>query len=261
MSHQQMLTDKTKTATEVAATVKSGDRLDYGGGVSQPDVFDAALAERKGEVKDVVIRSLLTTRPRQVVEVDPDQESFVFESWHFSGYDRKIHKQGSASYVPFNFGECPDIYRRFMKVDLAIIKTTPMDQHGFFNFGATNSYIRAILDVADRIVVEVSDAVPHCAGVQADVHITEVEAVIEGDNKPLFELPSPPLTDIDRKVAEWIIPEISNGSCLQIGIGGMPNAVCAALVDSDIQDLGVNTEMFVDSMVALAEAGKNYRCL
>jgi len=256
MSHEQMLKNKTKTAAEVAATVKSGDRLDYGGGVSQPDVFDAALAERKGEVEDVVIRSLLTTKPRQVVEVDPDQESFVFESWHFSGYDRKIHKQGSASYVPFNFGECPDIYRRFMKVDLAIIKTTPMDQHGFFNFGATNSYIRAILDVAERIVVEVSDAVPHCAGIQADVHITEVEAVIEGDNTPLFELPSPPLTDIDRKVAEYIIPEISNGSCLQIGIGGMPNAVCAALADSDIQDLGINTEMFVDSMVALVESGK-----
>ncbi len=256
MSIKQMLQDKTKTAADVAATVNSGDRLDYGGGISQPDVFDVALAARKGELKDVVIRNILSVSPRQVVEVDPDQESFTFECWHFTGYDRKIHKQGSASYVPFNFGEGPDIYRRFMKVDLAIIKTTPMDEHGFFNFGITNSYLRAILDVADRIVVETSDVVPHCAGVQADVHISEVEAVIEGSSEPLFELPSAALTDVDRKVAAWVIPEINDGSCLQIGIGGMPNAVCAALVDSDIKDLGIHTEMFVDSMVDLIEAGK-----
>ena len=256
MSLELELKNKIKTAADVAASVSSGDRIDYGGFIAQPDVFDVALAARKDELKDVVIRNSLSVSPRQVIEVDPDQESFTFECWHFGGYDRKMHKQGSSSYVPFNFGEAPDIYRRYMKVDLAVIKTTPMDEHGFFNFGVANAYTRAILDVADRIVVETSEAMPHCAGVQADVHISEVEAIIKGDDKPLFELPSPPLTDVDRKVAQWIIPEISDGSCLQIGIGGMPNAVCAALVDSDIKDLGINTEMFVDNMVDLVEAGK-----
>ena len=256
MPTAQMLKDKTKTAAEVAATVNSGDRVDYGGCVSQPDYFDVALAARKDELKDVVVRNILSVSPRQVVEVDPDQEHFRFECWHFGGYDRKIHKQGSASYIPFNFGEGPDIYRRFMKVDLVVLKTTPMDEHGYFNFGVTNAFLRAICDVAKRIVVETSEAIPNCPGVQADVHISEVEAVIVGDNSPIFELPSPPLTDVDRKVAQWIIPQIKDGSCLQIGIGGMPNAVCAALVDSDIKDLGIHTEMFVDNMVDLVETGK-----
>jgi acyl-CoA hydrolase len=256
MSIELLLKSKIKSAADVAATVNSGDRVDYGGFISQPDLFDIALSERKDELRDVVIRNSLSVSPRQVIEVDPEQKSFTFECWHFSGYDRKMHKQGSLSYVPFNFGEAPDIYRRFMKVDLAVIKTTPMDEHGYFNFGVSNTYIRAILDIADRIVVETSEAVPHCSGIQADVHISEIEAVIIGDNKPLFELPSPPLTDIDRKVAQWIIPRINDGSCLQIGIGGMPNAVCSALVESDIKELGINTEMFVDNMVDLVEAGK-----
>jgi len=256
MSTKTALKNKIKSAAEVAATVNNGDRIDYGGFLSQPDLFDVALSQRKDEVKDVIVRNSLSVSSRQVVEVDPNQDSFIFECWHFSGYDRKIHKQGSLSYVPFNFGEAPDIYRRFMKVDLAVIKTTPMDAHGFFNFGVSNTYIRAILDIADRIVVETSETIPHCAGIQADVHISEVEAVIVGDSKPLFELPNAALTDIDRKVAQWIIPEIGNGSCLQIGIGGMPNAVCSALVESEVKDLGINTEMFVDNMVDLVEAGK-----
>ncbi len=256
MATQQMLKQKTKTASEVASLVKSGDRVDYGFGTTQPDLFDAALAEQKTRLRDVIVCGTLSVSPRQVVECDPEQKHFQFQNWHFSGYDRKKSEQGLMSYVPFNFGEGPEIYRKYLEVDMVVLKTTPMDKHGYFNFGVSNTFARACCDVAKKIVVETSTAIPVCYGSENSVHISEIEAVIEGDNAPLFELPSAPITDIDRKVADQIVPLIEDRSCLQIGIGGMPNAVCSALAHSDVKDLGIHTEMFVDGMVDLVEAGK-----
>jgi acyl-CoA hydrolase len=141
-------------------------------------------------------------------------------------------------------------------VDLAVIKTTPMDKHGYFNFGASTSHVRAICEKARRVIVETSAALPVCYGVENVIHISEVDAVIAGDNAPLMELKSAPVTPADTSVANWIIPEIEDGACLQIGIGGMPNAVCSALAAAPVKDLGIHTEMFVDGMVDLVLAGK-----
>lgn len=256
MDAQQQLKEKLKPAADVANWVQSGWAVDYGASLNQPDVFDSALAERKFQLRDIRIRSLLTTKPRKVLEVDPDQQHFHGESWHFSAHDRKSYDNGIVSYIPFNFGEGPQIYRDFLDVDLAVIKTTPMDRHGYFNFGASNCYIRALCEKAKRIVVETSTALPTCYGSENIIHISELDAVIQGDNAPLTELPSAPITDTDIKVANLIIPEIINGACLQIGIGGMPNAVCSALAKASVKNLGIHTEMFVDGMVDLVEAGK-----
>ncbi|MEO1888884.1 MAG: acetyl-CoA hydrolase/transferase C-terminal domain-containing protein [Cycloclasticus sp.] len=256
MRLQALLKEKSNTADAVAGWVSSGDKIDYGMSIQQPDVFDAALAAQKDRLSDVTIRGTLSTRARQVIECDPEQQHFTFENWHFSGYDRKKFSQGLESYVPFNFGEGPHIYRQYRDVDMIVIKTTPMDEHGYFNYGATNTYVRATCDVAKRIVVETCTEMPHCYGTEGSIHISEVDAVIEGDNAPLFELPNAEITDLDRTVASYIVPLVQDGSCLQIGIGGMPNAVCSALAESDIKDLGIHTEMFVDGMVDLVEAGK-----
>lgn len=240
----------------MAATVRSGQRIDYGFALAQPDAFDAALAARRDGLHDVVIRSALSLRPRRVIEDDPGQRHFISENWHFSGYDRKHCERGLVSYVPFNFGEGPALYRRHLKVDLAVIKTAPMDRHGHFNFGASNSYTRAVCDVAERIVVETCPAMPVCHGVENVLHISEVDAVIEGADTPLPELPVAPMGDADRQVADFILREIGDGACLQVGIGAMPNAVCSAIARSPLRDLGIHTEMFVDGMVDLVAAGK-----
>lgn len=244
------------SAADAAKMVKSGDWVDYGFGATQPDLFDAALAEQKDRFRDVIVRGTLSVKPRQVIECDPEQKHFQFQNWHFSGYDRKKAEQGLMSYVPFNFGEGPEIYRKYLDVDVVVLKTTPMDKHGYFNFGISNTFARATCDKAKIIIVETSTQIPHCYGSENCVHITEVDAVVEGDNAPLFELPNAPIGDIDRTVAEQIVPLIEDRSCLQIGIGGMPNAVCSALAQSDIKDLGIHTEMFVDGMIDLVEAGK-----
>ena len=126
---------------EAAGLVRSGMWLDYGGALCQPDVFDKALAARKAELRDVKIRSSISVKPRAVLEADPHGEHFFWFSWHFSGYDRKQHDSGRCNHMPNNVGELPDYYRRFLDpVDIVILKTCPMDEDGYFNFGPTNGF-------------------------------------------------------------------------------------------------------------------------
>jgi len=253
---EEMLEQKTITAAEAASLVKSGDTVDFGFGLTQPNAFDEALASQKERLRDVIVRGTLTVKPRQVIEQDLEQQHFQFQNWHFSGYDRKKSEQGLMSYVPFNFGEGPEIYRNNLSSDVLVLRTAPMDEHGNFNFGVSNTFAKANADITKKIIIETSEHLPVCFGSDNAIHISEVDAVIVGDSAPMFELPSAPISDLDKQVASYIVPLIEDKSCIQIGIGGMPNAVCSALVDSDIKDLGIHTEMFVDGMVDLYKAGK-----
>ncbi len=245
------------TAARAAQVVKSGDWVDYGVCIGQPDVFDKALAARKAELRDVKIRSCITVKPRQVLEIDPNGEHFFWFSWHFSGYDRKKHDEGIAHYVPVNLGEIPDYYRRFNDpIDVAILKVCPKDADGFYNFGGTNLWHPAIVESAKIVIVEVTQGLPRTYGDSCAVHESEVDFVIDGDNEPASELPSVELTDVDKTIGRLVAREIEDGSCLQVGIGGMPNAVCASLLDSPVKDLGIHTEMLTDAMIDLVKSGQ-----
>ena len=244
------------SAEQAAALVRSGDWLDYGFGMGQPDRFDRALAARAGELRGVKIRACLTMRPRAVLEADPTGASFLWLNWHFSGYDRRQHDAGRCTYIPMNFGEAPDYYRRFVDpIDVVCIRTAPIDEHGFFNFGGAVSYQKAMVERAKVLIVETSPAMPYVFGGEESVHASEVDFVIDGGDEAPAELANPPATDVDRKVAALIAAEIEDGACLQIGVGGMPNAVCSLLKEAGIRDLGIHTEMLVDGMIDLIEAG------
>jgi acyl-CoA hydrolase len=248
---------KAISAEEAASLARSGMWLDYGAALGQPDAFDKALAARKETLENVKIRSCLSMRPREVVEEDPEGKHFFLFSWHFSGYDRKKHDAGRCTYMPLNLGEVPDYYRRFLPpVDIAVIKTCPMDERGYFNFSAANLWHRAVVENSKAVIVEVSRGLPYVSGVENAVHASEVDYIIEGDDQAAPELPNPQATVIDRAVARLIAGEIEDGACLQIGIGGMPNAVCALLLESGVRDLGVHTEMLTDGIAELYKAGR-----
>ncbi len=245
------------SAAQAAAMVKSGDWLDYGVSLCQPDVFDKALAARASELSNVKIRNCLSMKPRAVLDADPEGAHFHWFSWHFSGYDRKKHDAGRCNYLPLNLGEVPDYYRRFLApVDVVIFKCCPMDDNGFFNFSAANLWHRAVLERARIVIVEVTENNPYVFGTDNGVHFSEVDYIIEGDAQLPTELPNPPPNDIDRAVARLITAEINDGDCLQIGIGGMPNAVCTLLLESGAKNLGVHTEMMTDGIGALYKAGR-----
>ncbi len=251
----------TKTAQRIsaegaAALVRSGDWLDYGAVLGGPDVFDAALAARVGELRDVKIRGCLSVRPLAVLAADPEREHFHFFNWHLSGYDRKQCDAGRQNYIPCNLGEIPDYYRRFIDPpEIMVVRTRPADANGFFNFGAANLWHGAVASRAKIVVVETDPAVPHVHGVENGLHESQVDYVVEGGGEPLPQLPRVPATDADRVVAHLIATEIDDGACLQIGIGAMPDAVCSLLKESGVQDLGVHTEMLTDGIVDLYRAG------
>jgi len=248
---------ETISPEHAASLVKSGMWLDYGATLCEPDVFDKALAARKDELENVKVRSCLSMCPRAVIEEDPEGEHFHLFSWHFSAYERRKHDVGRCNYSPLNLGEVPDYYRRFLDpVDIAIFKTCPMDDGGYFNFGPTNLWQRAVIECAKLVILEINREMPYVFGKDNGVHVSEVDFIIEGDHRSCAELPNPEPSDIDRMVARRIAAEVEDGSCLQIGIGGMPNAVCSLLLESGVKDLGIHTEMLTDGLGLLYRSGR-----
>ena len=245
------------TAEDAAGLVRSGMWLDYGAVLAQPDAFDEALAKRLGEVTNLRFRSVLTARPRAVLEADPEAKHVHWFSTHFSGYDRRKHDAGMAHYLPVNLGEVPDYYRRFIDPpDIVVFKTAPMDERGYFNFGPNTLWMRALVERGKVVIVEETPTLPYVMGEGTGVHVSEVDYIIPGFDRPMAELPKAPVTEVDKAVARLIAAEVEDGSCLQIGIGGMPNAVCSLLAESPVSDLGIHTEMMTDGIVDLYRAGR-----
>ena len=244
------------TAEAAAALVRPGDWVEYGTSFNQPDVFDRALAARRDEVERVAIRNCLTVRPRAVLEQDPEGRAFHAFNWHFSGYDRRLHDAGRVTYIPCNLGEIPHYYRRNIeRVDIAVLKATPPDAEGFVCIGPNSLWTRAIIERAKVLVIETSTQVPRAIGTDNRIHLDEVDFLIEGEDGPSPELPPGQASEVDRAVARHIANRIGDGACLQIGIGGMPNAVCALLLEAGLKDLGVHTEMMNDGLAALYRSG------
>lgn len=245
------------TAEEAAGLVRSGMWLDYGAVLGQPDAFDEALAKRLGEVTNLRFRSVLTARPRAVLEADPEAKHVHWFSTHFSGYDRRKHDAGMAHYLPVNLGEVPDYYRRFIDPpDIVVFKTAPMDERGYFNFGPNTLWMRALVERGKVVIVEETPTLPYVMGEGTGVHVSEVDYIIPGFDRPMAELPKGAATEVDKAVARLIAAEVEDGSCLQIGIGGMPNAVCSLLAESPVMDLGIHTEMMTDGIVDLYRTGR-----
>lgn len=248
---------KLRTPEEAVKLVKDGDWVDYSVGIGFPVLLDAALAKRKNELRDIKIRGSLAMQPIQAVEQDRERRTFTYNSWHCSGYERKLCDEGLCNYIPMIFRNMASYYRRYLTVNVAMISVAPMDSKGFFNFSMVNCTTRAILDAADLIILEVNEHMPHVYGGQEDcIHISEVDVVVEGAHKPLAQLPIPPATEIDEKIASLLLPHIPDGATIQLGIGGMPNSVGKLMAESDLKDLGMHTELLSDGFVDLYEAGK-----
>jgi len=258
MSYMDEYKGKLVTADEAVKVVKSGDLVNYGEFVMNSHVLDAALAKRSDELEGVNIRTTTCPFPPQTVVNDPERKHFILNDYHFSGASRKLHDKGLCNYIPITYHEVPYFYYRgYVQPDVALIKVTPPDKHGFVNLGTSNSFTHAFCDAAKIVIAEVNESVPRClGGLRETLHVSEINYFVEGDNKPLINLPELPISDTDKKIASIILDQIKDGDCLQLGIGGMPNAVGAMIAQSDLKDLGVHTEMLVDSFVDMYNAGK-----
>jgi len=155
------------------------------------------------------------------------------------------------------FRNQPLFYKKSIKnIDVAMIRVTKMDKDGFFNLHMGNASVRAALDISKKIILEVNPLLPWALGGRDEVvHISEVEYIVEHESKVEVIPPAAP-TEIDKKIAGYIIPMIPDGACIQLGIGGLPNFIGSQLAESDLKDLGCHTEMLVDAYYHMAQAGK-----
>lgn len=259
MDFQKEYQQKLVSADEAVKIIKSGDWVDYGWCTGTPDALDKALAKRTDELKDVKLRGGILLKPLAVFEREDAGEHFCWNSWHMSGIERKYISRGFAYYSPIRYSELPRYYRDSIQPDdVVMLMVAPMDKHGYFNFGPNASHLTAMCETSKKIIVEVNENMPRClGGFENGVHISDVTYIVEGDNPPIGKLGGGgPATEVDKAVAKLIVDEIPNGACLQLGIGGMPNAVGSLIAESDLKDLGVHTEMYVDAFVDIARAGK-----
>lgn len=250
--------EKLITADEAALLVKSGDWVQMGEFVMQPKDCDAALAKRKDELRDVKIRLTTMSWLPEVCRVDPEREHFIMNDWHFSGTSRQLMDMNLCSYIPLNYHEAGSLYENFLDVDVSFQPVAAMDKNGFFNFSTSNSMASYSTKKAKILVVEVNKSAPVCLGGMGEsVHISDVDYIVESTTNPkLLNIPPAVPTEVDKKIADLVMEQMVDGACLQLGIGAMPNTVGALIAKSDLKDLGVHTEMLVDSFVDMYEAGK-----
>ncbi|MBP8819239.1 MAG: butyryl-CoA:acetate CoA-transferase [Syntrophomonadaceae bacterium] len=249
---------KLVTADEAVKVIKSGDWVEYAFGVAGANELDAALARRIDELWDVKIRCDIGAWPHYTNEADPTGEHFYWNSWHCGGLDRKYYNQGVLSYIPMKFHECPMMTRKDADPTNVFMATvSPMDKHGYFSFGAGCPSAWAAIEKAQYVLLEVNTNMPRVlGGNQESIHISQVDYVVESSNMPLPTIPDVAPSETEQKIAEHIIARLYNGNCIQLGIGGIPNAMGAMIAASDLKDLGVHTEMYVDAYVKMTKAGK-----
>ena len=253
-----MYQSKLTTADEAVKVIKSGDWVDYGFCNTHPHVLDEALARRAPELEDVKVRGGIALWKPAIFDIEEPAKHIIYNSHHTGGFERKHIDTGACFYEPMRYSELPRYYYDHINPpDVALIQVGPMDKHGYFNFGVSASHMKAICDTAKILIVEVNQNMPRClGGFGESVHITDVDMIVEGRNDPMGELLSAPPTEIDEAVAKQVVERIPNGACLQLGIGGMPNAVGMLLCQSDLKDMSVHTEMYVEAFVDLSLCGK-----
>ncbi len=258
MDYSREYASKLCSAEQAVKVVKSGDWVDYGWCTGHPQALDKALAARMTELEDVKIRGGIALWKPAIFDIENPGAHFTWNSWHMTGIERRAINQGFAYYAPVRYSELPRYYRENVEdIDVAMFQVSPMDKFGYFNFGPNGSHMLDMCNRAKVIIVEVNKNMPRClGGFSESIHISQVSQIVEGDNPGMGILAGAPATEIDEKVAQLIVNEIPDGACLQLGIGGMPNAVGSLIAKSDLKHLGVHTEMYVDAFVDIANAGK-----
>lgn len=238
---------------EAVKLVRSGDSIIVQGSTSVPMVLLQALTERASELRDVKIISGFAIHPLGAPYAKKEyMDSFRALSIFVPNYLRTAMKEGTADTIPVFLGEVPSLIRDGqIGADVAMLQVSTPDEEGYCSFGISADIITAALDKARVIIAQMNASVPHTQG-QARIHVSKIHAICRVD-EPLVEVPTPVPSEIETKIGNFIAAEIPDGATLQIGVGGIPNAVINRL--SDHQHLGLHTEAITDGVLPLIKKG------
>ena len=188
MDYQQLYQQKLMTAEEAVDCVRDGDWIEFGYAACTPVALDRALAKRMPQLRDINLRgSILLWKP-EIFNIPDPAGHLTWNSCHMTGIDRPLVKEGFCFHVPVRYSELPR-YCREHPCRVFMAQVTPMDQHGYFNFGLNASHLNAAMEHAEVILVEVNENMPRCLGGRREgVHISQVDGIVLGDNPPIAEM-------------------------------------------------------------------------
>ncbi|MFP3153842.1 hypothetical protein LQZ18_05305 [Lachnospiraceae bacterium ZAX-1] len=250
---QEEYKKKLTTPDEAVKIIKDGDRVVIGQAAAMPGALDNAFAKRK-ELKGVTAITALALRPIPFMSPKTDEYvGHIDTLGYFMGPQDNAYDAAHGGVSSVNFNLLDKWVPEIAKPNVLLLEVTPPDAHGYFNVGNVNAcMLTQYREYNPVIVVQVNKNVPFQYGENVFIHVSEVEAIVEFD-EPMPQLPFAPATDLENKIASHIVDLIPDGACLQIGLGGIGNAVGYSLEHK--KDLGVWTEMATDSMIHLAKKG------
>lgn len=244
---------KTVTAEEAVKVIKSGDRIHLSSVAVTPHALIRAMVERgrNKEFENVRIQHIHTEGPAPYAEAE-FEGIFQLESFFVGGNVRKATQAGYADYIPVFLSETQKLIRQgYLKVNIAMVQVSPPDKHGYVSLGTSVDATLAAIETADVVIAQVNKFVPRAWG-DAMISIKEIDYFVEHDEQ-LYIHNNAPLSETERAIGRNVAALVEDGACLQMGIGGIPNAVLAEL--GNHKDLGVHTEMFSDGILPLVEKG------
>jgi acyl-CoA hydrolase len=253
MNHTEEYKRKLITIEEVLDKIKSNSTVVVAMAAAQPPGLLSSLHLIKDRIKNVkVITCLLLKNYEflQYVGVN-DDSPFKLESWYFGNPERELYKKGLASFIPNNLHNAGVEKINAEKINIFMGTATPPDSRGFMSLSLSLVYEKEMIENADLVILEVNENLPKTFG-DTQVHINDIDYLVEY-NAPLLEFPSIEPTDTERKIGENTAELIEDESTLQIGIGGIPNAIMRFLKEK--KDLGIHTEMVTDGITELVELG------
>jgi len=250
MDFQKLYKEKLITIPEAVSKVESNQKVCTAMAGSEPQGLLTELGKHKDEFENVNIVSCLMMGDYDFLK--PEMKGhFLNETWFYGPGDRTNHKHGNVTYIPNNLHEAGKIKIDNDNINIFWGTATSMDKNGFFSLSLGLTYEKMMVENIDMVVLEVNENLPWTLG-DTQVHVSEVDYVVE-NNAPLIELPYIEPGEVEEKIGENVAELIEDGSTLQLGIGGIPNAITHHLKDK--KNLGIHTEMFTDGMVDLFREG------
>lgn len=241
------------TPAEAVRLVRSGDTIVAQGSTSVPNVLFRALTERASELRDVKIIVGFGVCPEDAPYAKPEYiDSFRALSIFVPNYLRRAMKEGVADTIPCFLGEVPFLFRSGqVPVDVAFLNVSEPDENGYCSYGISADIAFSAVECARVVIAQVNKYMPRTFG-DPVIHVSKISAMCRGD-EPLVEVPTPVPNEIETKIGRYIAEQIPDGATLQIGVGGIPNAVINAL--SGHKHLGLHTEAITDGVLPLIERG------
>lgn len=242
---------KLVTAEEAVSVIKSNERVYISGNAATPYVLMRALALRKDDLENVELSHVLLLGEDPLSK--PEMEGHFRHNSLFVGpADRKAINEGRADYIPIFLHQIPNLfYSGQMPLDVTILHLSPPDEHGFMSFGVEVLASKAAAETAKIVIAQVNEKMPRVLG-DSFIHVSRVHKIVE-ISEDLPQLEKKPFSEVERKIGHFIADLIEDGSTLQLGIGGIPDAVLSALKGR--RDLGIHTEMVSDGVMEAIEEG------